>query len=1352
MPSQAATTKHAQPHEGAPVSSGGATPLSTTTIDRSSADASTIESAQRDRADLLERVQALHRAMHGGLTGLGTDEAALFRALENLSPDQVRELRATYLEHYGTELDADIRSELSGAELGRAEALLKGDTVAATADALASAMAGVGTDEDALRSTLKNYTGDRAALERTFQQRHGTSLSAALHSELSGDDLIELEALRRGDNAAAAAARIHAAIDGLGTDEATLKQTLADLSPEDRRRVGAIYRERYGHSLESALEGDLSGLDLDQARALRNGDLTTAAAARVKAALNAGSAHDLIAEFTGKSEQERDAIIAAYDRRYGAGMGDKTRLFEQLKTTLSAADLDRVESAIETGHVSLAQRLHAAVDGLGTGADIGDLLKELGGLSASEARAVATEYERRYNEPLATALEGDLSGRLAFDAALYINGLPADPMQREIALAKRHIAQIEHDRSSGIANGIVDLLSDHGERADSSVARLRAIVKQIERGGTPSAADMKALRELNSWAASSLQDVRDAKDSAANAAATAGATVAAGVAIVATAGAATPLVVAAATGAGAIGYTGAKALAQGSDYETDGIGADLASGAVEGAANVVGAGIAAKAVATLPKGALGRAVGFIAEGAIDAGIGGAAGGATQVGLTKETWEHGVVGGLAAIGHAALEQGAVGAVTGVAMKGSTAAIGAAGSVALGAARRSELPDIRPTGATPEVRVNGRMVPPDHAMRVQPGETVMIGAASFRIPKEYVEYASGDCLSPDQFKILTGKPLRLGSGPNADIKIDPATSGGASVYLVRGPDKNLYLRQGEPPPSARPEEPIDPAHNDARTFIAADRRRDRGYVPGEHGAPDFYLGRPVIGRGTPIDGGVSTGAGFREAIVVDFSKDRTLEGAYREFVDSLPTRIAPGSEGFNRFVLKKLEAFADRKFGGQSATIESDLDALLRIKDISNDQKVNLGLFLNEGTGVCRHRALLAGAILERMIKEGRLDGAVEIRRNARNGGAHAWAVFTDTSGDRTVLDPMQRYIGPEGALPHGWDYGGTGDNALARGAGEPATQMVVRRSGKAPTDYDSVLVDLRGQIEKQDFRAHLEPEQVENLAVYLASRPGQTERAFQQIEEALTGPGGGLAAVECLRRAPYERPRLISSVEDAFARRNIDAPNYATNRDDFSVRFGTTTRESQREDLVRLLGSHEDRTKALLERNLPIEMPRSAKVTIGSNRYGPENFQVAEVRASWEGERLVRGHHLEYAVRYHTPHANSHAMYGPSAVIERRLPNLVGAYGRPPRVVYASQTLVDSGDRAAVERLSELLERCQLPGLSVDRGGNRWLATDTRNTVRAWLAAGEGLTRDQQDLATLILDRTHFHFAPHGWGE
>ena len=124
MPSQAATTKHAQPHEGAPVSSGGATPLSTTTIDRSSADASTIESAQRDRADLLERVQALHRAMHGGLTGLGTDEAALFRALENLSPDQVRELRATYLEHYGTELDADIRSELSGAVLGRAEALL----------------------------------------------------------------------------------------------------------------------------------------------------------------------------------------------------------------------------------------------------------------------------------------------------------------------------------------------------------------------------------------------------------------------------------------------------------------------------------------------------------------------------------------------------------------------------------------------------------------------------------------------------------------------------------------------------------------------------------------------------------------------------------------------------------------------------------------------------------------------------------------------------------------------------------------------------------------------------------------------------------------------------------------------------------------------------------------------------------------------------------------------------------------------------------------------------------------------------------------------------------------------------
>lgn len=1103
MREQNATIKNTPADARASVGPAEPHPLSNSSIDRPTAGPSTVEEAQRERADLLERAQELHRAMKGGLTGWGTDEDAVIRALSKLSPDQIRELRAIYRENYGTELDADISEELSGAELGQAEALLKGDAVAATADALAAAMAGAGTDEDALRSILKNYTGDRAALERTFQKRHGTSLYAALRGELSGDSFIEIDALRCGETATAAAARIHAAVDGLGTDEATLKQALTELSPADRREVGKIYRALYGESLESAIEGDVAGLDLDDARALKSGDLTTAAAARVKAALDAGSSRDLIAEFTGKSATERAALIAAYDRRYGSGAGDENHLLEHLKSELPTADFDRVESAIRTGEVSLAQRLHAAVDGLGTGAEIGDLLKELGDLPESAARVVATEYERRYNEPLAAALKGDLSGRLAFDAELYLNGLPADPVQRELVLAKRYIAQIEHDRSSGIANGIVDKFSDHGERADLSATRLQALVRRIERGDTPSEVELKALRELNSWAKSALQDVRDAKDSAANAAATAGATIAAGAAIVATAGAATPLVVAAATGAGAVGYTGAKALAQGADYETDGIAADLASGGIEGAANVVGAGIAAKAVAAIPKGALGRAVGFVADGAIDAGLGGAAGGAVQAGFTKETWENGISSGLAAVGQAALEQGAVGAATGIAMKGANAAIGVASGAAIGVARRVNTPDINPIPAKPSVRVNGRMVAPEHAVQVKPGDVVMIGETPFRIPNEYAEYVSGERLIPGQYQILMGKPVRLGTGPNGDIKLEHETIGAAAAYLVRGPDNKLYLRHGEPPTSI-PGGPIDRANNDARTILSADKRTDRGYVRGEYGAPDYYLDRPVIARGTPIDGGVNVGAGFREAIVVDFAKDTRLNQAYNEFVSQLPKDPPLHNQSFEQRLLKKLDVFVDSKLGGSSPDLEHQLNELLSHQNIRAEQKVLAGFFLHHEIGVCRHRALIAGAFLERMVKEGRLDGAVEIRRNARDDGAHAWAVFTDHAGNRTVIDPMHRYIGPEDAPGMHWDYSQANPKPARTGA-EPATQMVrqdrLDRSSPAVRAVVEHLEALNAPIRVHTFsngHAFVDWGNIHGLE----GQPRLLARAREQIEKAL----------------------------------------------------------------------------------------------------------------------------------------------------------------------------------------------------------------------------------------------------------
>ena len=46
---------------------------------------------------------------------------------------------------------------------------------------------------------------------------------------------------------------------------------------------------------------------------------------------------------------------------------------------------------------------------------------------------------------------------------------------------------------------------------------------------------------------------------------------------------------------------------------------------------------------------------------------------------------------------------------------------------------------------------------------------------------------------------------------------------------------------------------------------------------------YQGRHIIGRNSPIDGGVYLGSGEREAIVVDFENSPGLQNIYRRTIE-------------------------------------------------------------------------------------------------------------------------------------------------------------------------------------------------------------------------------------------------------------------------------------------------------------------------------------------------------------------------------------------------------------------------------------------------------------------------------------
>ena len=74
-------------------------------------------------------VSKLYTAMKGGMTGFGTDEAAIADVLRNKTPDQVKALRAAYADRYpGRSLDGDIKDELSGSDLKSALAVLNAKT------------------------------------------------------------------------------------------------------------------------------------------------------------------------------------------------------------------------------------------------------------------------------------------------------------------------------------------------------------------------------------------------------------------------------------------------------------------------------------------------------------------------------------------------------------------------------------------------------------------------------------------------------------------------------------------------------------------------------------------------------------------------------------------------------------------------------------------------------------------------------------------------------------------------------------------------------------------------------------------------------------------------------------------------------------------------------------------------------------------------------------------------------------------------------------------------------------------------------------------------------------------------
>ncbi|MEA2529219.1 MAG: hypothetical protein QOG89_863, partial [Thermomicrobiales bacterium] len=151
---------------------------------------------------------ALAQQLHDAMSGWGTDEEAIYVSLQKLQKDAtaIAALKKAYKDAYGSDLESDIRDEMSASELDFALELLgaggKGATVGtapttdagfkAAAKALHTAMSGWGTDEEAIYAALLPFDRDAAkltTLRTVYKTEYGTELEADIRDEMSSDEL-----------------------------------------------------------------------------------------------------------------------------------------------------------------------------------------------------------------------------------------------------------------------------------------------------------------------------------------------------------------------------------------------------------------------------------------------------------------------------------------------------------------------------------------------------------------------------------------------------------------------------------------------------------------------------------------------------------------------------------------------------------------------------------------------------------------------------------------------------------------------------------------------------------------------------------------------------------------------------------------------------------------------------------------------------------------------------------------------------------------------------------------------------------------------------------------------------------
>uniref|UniRef100_A0A0R3WA18 Annexin n=1 Tax=Taenia asiatica TaxID=60517 RepID=A0A0R3WA18_TAEAS len=169
--------------------------------------------------------------------------------------EQLRKIDEIYTENYGHNLLTAISKETSGDYKVALKRIMQTATNLneTIVEMLYKSMKGAGTNDDSLiRILLAHSEENLATLEELFNERYDKTLTEMIR-------VMATVKPSRGFNANEDAQELEKAMKGIGTDEATIIDVLANRTNSQRREIAQAYKAQYGKDLKERLHKELSG-------------------------------------------------------------------------------------------------------------------------------------------------------------------------------------------------------------------------------------------------------------------------------------------------------------------------------------------------------------------------------------------------------------------------------------------------------------------------------------------------------------------------------------------------------------------------------------------------------------------------------------------------------------------------------------------------------------------------------------------------------------------------------------------------------------------------------------------------------------------------------------------------------------------------------------------------------------------------------------------------------------------------------------------------------------------------------------------------------------------------------------